>query len=278
MKRLGFQAIFSVSLIPLQTAALAENDVSCISVTAFAPVPTTHSERVAPVHHFFGGRTIDVPLVIGGHSEKPVDLRARLVQLVGPLGVSFHAGLEVFSGRAVNDDEPLAVSVSLLLPEVRDESDFELQFQVRTRGEKWRDAGRARIRLYSQGILEALKPLSRNVLVRLKDDDDKLRPLLASLDVDVTDYRAPVLRSGTPVVTLMVNGDDALDLADLEVLERESVVVFNERVRTLPKVVMLPYLDGHLIQVDLEVLNNLESDPMVQKTFMEIIKLAHPGP
>ncbi len=156
MKRLGFQAIFSVSLIPLQTAALAENDVSCISVTAFAPVTTTHSERVAPVHHFFGGRTIDVPLVIGGRSEKPVDLRARLVQLVGPLGVSFHAGLEVFSGRVVNDDEPLAVSVSLLLPEVRDESDFELQFQVRTRGEKWRDAGRARIRLYSLGILEAL--------------------------------------------------------------------------------------------------------------------------
>ena len=53
--------------------------------------------------------------------------------------------------------------------------------------------------------------------------------------------------------------------------------MFNERVRTLPKVVKSPRGDGQLIQVELEVLRNLDRDPRVQKTFMEIIALAHPG-
>ena len=276
LNRVGFLAILSLALIAARTTTFADDsDRGPISITAARPDRADASEKTRPIHHLFGDQTIELPLTIRGRSEKPLDVRARLFQRAFFLGAPLRNDVEILSGRVFSGDEPVSVSVSLPLPEVRDETDFELRFEVRTARDAWRDAGHASLRLYSREILEALKPLSENVVLRLKDDDDKLTSLLEGLEVNFVDYRAPVLPFGTPILTLIVNSGDVLNPSELEITGGESVIVFNERVRTLPKVVKSPCQGGYLIQVELEVLRNLDRDPRVQKTFMEIIELAH---
>ena len=162
----------------------ADGDASPIAITVSAPAPDRESEELRAIH-LLGNQTVDLPLVIRGRSEKPVDVRARLVQVAFFLGAPFRESVEILSGRTVNG-EPLTVTASVPLPEVTDETEFELRFQVRTSGEAWREAGRTRIRLYSKKILEPLKRLSENIVLRLKDEDAEnsgLRSLLEDLEV-----------------------------------------------------------------------------------------------
>ena len=276
MNRLKSLTILWLLLAP-GAEGRADSDPLTVLVTAFRSADVA-SEADPAIQHVIGGQNIDLPLVIRGRSEKPVDLRARLVQLTSSLRAPLPTDVEVLSGRVLGDGEPIPVSVRLPLPAVRGETDFELQFQTRTEEEWHKVDSRARIRLYPTNILDPLISLSKNVALRLKDDTDTLRPLLGYLEVVVADHRAPVLRRGALIVTLVVNSDNAFDPEDLTIRENESVIGFDESVRTLPKVVKRPHRGGHLIHVELEVFKNLRSDPRAQKTFMEILKLAHPKP
>lgn len=283
IKFLARWTICGLLLVAPRITAYADADVNGVSVKVFDRTPAVGTQKDLILRHFLGDQTIELPLAVWGHCEKPIDVRARLVQLSMSLGASFYEdNLEVISGHILAGDKPLQVHFSLPLPQVRDETDFELIYQVKIQGSRWFDAGRTKVRLYSKKILEPLKPLSEKVVLRLKDDGDVLRPLLEDLEVSITDYRSPVLKPEMPIVTLIVNtggpvGSLGLHAMDLQLRDRESAVIFNEEVRTLPKVVKLPWQEGHLIQVELEILKNLRSDPRAQKTFMEIIQLAHPG-
>lgn len=276
--RVRFLAIGFFALTAMRASALAGgDDPGPLSVTVAGPDSTGDAGKSPQVHHLFGGQTVELVLSIRGRSETRLDVRARLVQRAFSLGAPLGNPVEVLSGRAFTGDAPVSARVSLPLPEVRTDTDFDLEFEVGTAGERWRDAGRASLRLYPRTILAALSPLSERVALRLKESDGALRLLLESLEVRVVDHRAPVLPPGKPILTLVVNHGDVLDTSDLEILEGETVVVFCERVRTLPKVVKSPCRGGHLIQVELEVLRNLDRDPRVQRTFMDIIELAYPG-
>ena len=282
---LKFVAIVSLCFgvrIASETTSTARADTSGVSVRASDPTPVPSTQTKPTIYHVFGGQRLDLPLNVRGNT-KHLDLRARLVQIAFMLEAPVGDNLNILSGVPLNGDTPLKTHVSLPLPDVRDQTDFELRYQCKTEKSEWLYAGHTRLRLYSQKILEPLKPLAQNVVLRLKDEGDALRPLLKDLDISVTDHRSPVHPPESPAITLIIrenkdpNPSDLDDL-DLQIHKQESVVVFNEEVRSLPKIVKTSHRGGHLIQVDLEVIRHLRHDPRAQKTFMEIIQLAHPDP
>ncbi len=285
MKRVNFLAyptICSLLIIAHSIAAYANADANDISIQALDPTPSSESQANPIAQHLLGGQTVELPLIIRGHCEKPLDMRARLVQLAVSLGApAYEEDLEVCSGQTLSDGETLEINFLLPLPEVRSKTEFELIYQAKVQEEEWFDAGRTRIHLYPNDILNPLKPLSEKTILRLKDDEDALRPLLDTLEVSHIDYRSPVFNPEMPIITFIINSNnprDSLDLRDmgLRIRNNETAIIFNEHVRTLPKVVKLPWQNGHLIQVDLEILKNLHNDPRSQNVFMEIIKLTHP--
>lgn len=279
----GFLAAAGLCFAVAIGSAAADAGPTRVSVRALDPTPALSSTQTEPiVHHLFGGQTLALPLIVQGHAEQ-LDLRARLVQIAFMLEAPVGDDLNILAGMPLDNESPLKTSVSLPLPDVRDETDFELRHQYKTEKSEWLDAGRTRFRLYSQKILEPLKALAQNVVLRLKDEGDALGPLLKDLDVSFTDHRSPVHPSGSPVITLVIRQSSdptPLDLGnlDLPVLNQTSVVIFNEQVRTLPKIVKTSRQSNHLIQVDLKIIQHLRHDPRAQKAFMEIIQLARPDP
>ncbi|MFQ5929714.1 MAG: hypothetical protein ACE5MK_08435, partial [Acidobacteriota bacterium] len=74
-------------------------------------------------------------------------------------------------------------------------------------------------------------------------------------------------REGVPVVTMIVRNTQKVSLPPRPLGPRNSIIVFNEQVESIPKVVVTPYGAGLLIQVGLQIIKRLSEDPRVQKQF-----------
>ena len=124
VKRIWFLAYWTICgflMILPRVAVYADAEVNDISVRVFVPTPTADSDEDPIIRHLLGGQTLELPLVVRGHSERPLDIRARLVQLSVSLGApAYEEDLEVFSGQVLADGEPLEVNVSVVLPQVRE--------------------------------------------------------------------------------------------------------------------------------------------------------------
>ena len=272
---------FSALIAPLTTTLIAA-ETKRLSITVLDPIRSTDTEDKPVVYHLIGGQTVELPLVIRGQFEKPLSLRARLVQTAWSLAALTTVNLNILTDQSLTTGNSRETTVSVPLPEVRDETNFELVFQAKTKDTEWFDVSSTKLRLYSNTILEPLKLLSQKIILRLKDDRDMLRPTLENLEVFVVDHRAPIPRYDQPILTLIINSNHKQDFLTWDTVDRqrhdlESIILFNEQVRTVPKVDKMPYQDGHLVQVELELLKHLHNDPRSQKAFMEIINLAYPS-
>ena len=111
LNRVGILAILSVALIAARTTSFADDsDRGPISITAVRPDRADASEKTRPIHHLFGDQTVDLPLTILWRSEKPLDVRARLVQRAFFLGAPLRNYFEIVTGRVFSGDEPVAMS------------------------------------------------------------------------------------------------------------------------------------------------------------------------
>ncbi len=296
--------------------AAAGADASGVSVHAAAAAvtvtPSTDPPQTPDPYHVISGLAIELPIVIHGHHDGPFDLRARLVQRARLLAAAFEPQFDVLSAPRLEQGQPIHTTLTLTPPPVRDVTDFELIYQINTPSPRtprppqpdaqsdqghdphtdpesdphtdahtspWVDAGRTAIRVYPDGILQPLEAISQRVALQVNDDPQQLTAVLEALNVAVTDPRAAVLSPHQPVVTLWVNPDPPagrVDPRDLPITPGQTMVVFNEAVGTLPKVVKTPVRGGWLVEVDLVVLADLPTDPRAQTVFMEIIQLALP--
>ena len=273
----GLVAANCLLLMFHSVSVFAEEVSDGLSVRSVEAASSIGAQAPPKVYHVIGGTEIELPIVIEGYSAEPIQVRARLIQRARLLAAAFEENLEVFSERSLDDGKPIRTSLALTLPSVNNEADFELVYQANIQGSPWFDAGRTLIRVYPEGILQPLKAMSEHVTLKVKDDRGLLTPVLESLGVSAKDYRAMALPPGLPVITLMVNTDppeNGLDPREVPIRSGETVILFNETVRTLPKVVKTPYNGGWFVEVDLVVLKDLSSDPRAQEALMEIIRLA----
>ncbi len=204
-------------------------------------------------------------------------MKATLTQVTFSLAAEYNVVPEI-SPSLDQEDRPRADrEVKLELPTVQRESDFQLSFQAQTASQDlWSEAGVVHIRVYPKDLLAPLKTWSRRVQLRLDDSEGILEGFLAAQDVVFVDSKAQMeKREGVPIVTMIVKHTHKVSLPRRPLAPHHSIIVFNEQVENLAKVVVRPFGQGQLIQVDLQIIQQLSEDPRAQKQFLEIIQLAH---
>ena len=277
MKRHLVSSITSilVFLISLSSGLAQEMNIAVTLKDSF--YQTQESE---PVVHSFGGQEIKLPIEVQTSSREQINLKAKLTQVTFSLTAQHNIVPEISlpleqENRARADRE-----VKLELPTVQRETDFQLSFQAQTESQDlWSEAGIVQIRVYPKDLLAPLKKWSRKVQLRLDDREGILEYLLATQEVAFVDSRAQMGKlEGVPVVTMIVKNKQKVSLPRRPLDPHNSIIVFNEQVENVPKVVVTPFGTGRLIQVDLQIIKRLSEDPRAQKQFLEIIQLAHPVP
>jgi len=274
MKRIKFLVLCCMAIMP--AISFAEIPTGQILVETVAKESSYAANTSKIIHHYFGGQKIELPFIVHGAHSESIDLQAKLSQLTSSIVAPVGDVLEVFSQKKLNDHSRKEYSLSLTLPSVKRETTFELRFWVKIHSnEEWWDAGRTRIQVYPKKLLEPLKVWSENIQLRIEDNEGTLSRFLTAQKIAFMDSKVAALKlSQTPIVTLIVRNSERSSLPKRRIRAGETIIVFNERVESLPKIVASSSREGNLINVEMGVIKNLETDPRAQKTFLQILELA----
>ncbi len=261
-----------VSLISLSSGLAQETNVAVNLRDSFY-----QPQESEPVVHYFGGQEITLPLAVQTSSREQIHLKANLRQVTFSLTAEHNVIPEISPPLDQEDGARADREVKLELPTVQRETDFQLSFQAQTASQDvWSQAGIFHIRVYPKDLLAPLKTWSQKVQLRLEDREGILEDFLAAQDVVFVDSKAQMeKREGVPIVTMIVKTTRKVSLPRPPLAPHNSIIVFNEQVTNIPKVVVTPFGTGQLIQVDLQIIKQLLEDPRAQKQFLEIIQLAY---
>ena len=232
-------------------------------------------QELEPVIHRFGGQEIILPIAVRADSLEQIDLKSSLVQVTSSLAAELAVTPEMRLKPDREERTKTRGDVKLELPVVRRETNFQLRFQAKSGSQnQWSEVGMFHIRVYPRDLLAPLKDWSQRIQLRLDDRQGILEDLLEAQDVVFVDSKAPLeKREGVPVVTMIVRDNPQASLPRRPLGPGGAVVVFNERVKNLPKVVVTPSGAGLLVRVDLQIIQRLLEDPRAQKQLLEIVGL-----
>lgn len=227
------------------------------------------------VQHVFGGRSISLSVIVYGTPNVRSSLKGRLFQLTHGLAVPVGGDIEIASDIEFTSGIRRQLTFGLTVPAVERETNFELSVFLRVRpGATWRKAGSLGLRVYPADVLRPLRDWAQRQSLRLHDATGKLEAFLKMQGIAYLDLKSrPLQESSKPGITLIAGGPDGLALAKREAEQDEVVIVFQERVSTIPRVEAKRWGAGALVTVELEMLDGLRH-PNVQKAFLEIIELA----
>lgn len=226
--------------------------------------------------HVFGGRPVSLPVVVYGAPDARVDLKARLFQVTRRLTVPVGGNTEIASDIEFTGGIRRELTLELAVPAVEREAAFELAVFARVHPkDTWQHVGRVHLRAYPEDLLRPLQAWTERQPLRLHDTTGRLENFLRAQGIAFLDLNARALEhSNEPGVTLIAGDPDELALAKRHARQGEVVVIFQERVVTLPRVEARRWNGGALVTVELEMLDRLPIDPNVQKAFLEIIESA----
>ena len=106
----------------------------------------------------------------------------------------------------------------------------------------------------------------------MEDYEGTLSKFLASKNIKFVDAKAESTPKDTPVVTMLVWDSLLSRIPKRSLTPAETYIIFYEKVETLPKIIV----EGRLVKVKMKIIKDLESDPLAQKAFLEIVKLINP--
>jgi len=267
----------------------ASQGVACAIGLAFCLLNPANlraaSAREGEPQHHFGGRTVSVTIplhTITPAPAAPVSIRAQLVQrtsgLAAPIGPPHEIALTPASVR----QQPNPIELEIALPAVRSETGFELRLESRAAGDDaWRSGVPVALRAYPQDLLAPLRSWAQKRRLRIVEDrqDPTLSAFLAKNDIPFESPGAIPPPGASPPVTLYAGeaartptvGKAARDRG----AETGPAVFFTERSASLPHVVLQrDEVSGALTAtVEMPLLDQLETDPAAQQTFLRIFEL-----
>jgi hypothetical protein len=216
-------------------------------------------------YRFIGGRTVIVPVTVYGPKPDGLAVRARLVQISSSLAVPIAGEIDV----------PLAVSaafaseldLSLSLPAVSRETDFEIRFQSSwppARAEL--AAGRIALRVYPANLLEPVRAWAESHALRLEDDHGSLTKLFREQRIAVT--------RGSGPSDLLVYAGSRSPTQPRVTRSGQAVIVFTEQETATPHLVVDRTGRGTTVTVEMRLLDGLTTDPLAQKIVLEAFRRA----
>ncbi len=269
--------IFSVVLISSGWAQITEKSVAIDIV----PQRLLDEYREAqPEYHYFGGQEVYLPIIINSVGKEWFQLKAEVEQLGFSLKAPYEIKPEIVSSSDTIDTKsrlPNSKLTLLKLPNVKREVVFELSFSMTQKGRNgWKRIKRIKIHVYSRDILKPLQGWSKNVQLRLCDQEGVLAKVFEDNEIDFVDYRAATQKvQAQRIITIVVCASGKHFLEGRRGYYYETVVLLREEIDTVPNVLVQPYKTGALIDVHLELVNRLVNDPQCQKMLIEIIRLTN---
>jgi hypothetical protein len=246
--------------------------VGSLAVMAMAPAqsPASVTSRAdAPgAYRLFADRTVTVPVLVHASDPDSVDLRAAIVQLTSSLSMPLAVEMDVRLTPGATGHPWLDASVSLTLPSVEREADFEIRFRSRRRGDTvWQPAGRVTVRVYPADLLAPLREWARSHPISVRDDRGALVEFLRRQRIPLAD------RPGRRGVTLYV-GSRWKD-GSAPPVDGEAAILFTERETDTPHLLVDRAGRGPIVSVEMRFLDRLETDPLAQKLLLEAFRRLH---
>jgi hypothetical protein len=230
-------------------------------------VVTSRADRHEP-YRLFGGRTAMVPVRVHAPDPDGLDLRAVLVQLTSSLSVPVAEQLAVRLSPRADGDPWFDAEFGLTPPDVKRETDFEIRFRSRRRGEPaWQAAGRVTVRVYPSDLLDPVRAWARSHPLSVQDHRGLLVEFLRRQTIPIAD------RPGGRGVTLYVASrrkDGSVPL-----LDGGAAVLFTERETDTPHLVIDRTGRTTIVRVETRFLDRLETDPQAQKLLLEVFQRLH---
>ena len=234
-----------------------------------------HPNRFEP-YRFFGDRTVAVPLLVHASEPGGLSLRAQLVQLTSDLAVPIGAEREVPLPRDVSPRTRIEIELSIPLPAVKRETDFELWVRSRRdRDEVWHTAGRIALRVYADDHLSPVRSWARSHPLRVEDDHGSLVEFLRQQRIPVVEVRGTQGSRAGRGVTLYAGPQALRKRARVPLREDEAIVLFTERRTETPRFLIERSGRGTAVTVEMHLLDRLATDPLAQKIFLEVFELVH---
>lgn len=233
----------------------------------------TRPSRPEPLR-LFGSQTVTVPVLVHALKVEGLTLRARLVQLTSNLSVPIGAELEVPLPSNPSPPSGIELDLSVPLPSVQRETDFELRIRSRRGHDKpWHAAGRIALRAYPGNLLDSLRVWAKSHPLRVSDGDGSLRRFLRQQRIAVVaDGKAQSFRDGRGV-SLFAGASALREHERFPLAENEAIVLFTERESEPPRLVIERTDRGTTVSVEMHLLDRLATDPLAQKIFLEVFQL-----
>jgi len=239
------------------------------------PLVIARSNRFEP-YRFFGDRTVAVPLVVYASQLEGLSLRARLVQLTSELAVPIGAELEVPLPKNASSPTRIEIELSITLPAVKRETDFELWIRSRRDNDKvWDAAGRIALRVYPGDLLGRLRSWAASHPLRVEDGHGSLIGFLRHQRIPVVGVTEATGSRYDRGVTLYAGPEAVRKRAHVPPRQGEAIVLFTERQTETPHFLIERTGRATTVTVEMRLLDRLATDPLAQKMFLEVFELVH---
>jgi hypothetical protein len=211
-----------------------------------------------------------VPITVYGPKPAGLTVRAELVQLSSSLAAPVRGDIEVsLAASATPTAFASALDLSVSLPAVSRETDFELRFQASwpaARAEL--AAGRVALRVYPASLLDPLRLWAESHAIRLADDHGSVTALFR-------DARVRLANGPGPSDLVVYSGSRFARTGPLRSMDDgRATIVFAERDATPPYLVVERAGRRTTVRVEMRILDRLATDPLAQKILLEAFRHA----
>jgi len=233
---------------------------------------TPRASRIEP-YRFFADRTVAVPLLVHAPEPEGLALHAELVQLTSGFAVPIGAPLDVPLPTGASASPGVEIELSIPLPAVKRETDFELRFRSRRgRDGVWHAAGRVPLRVYPGDLLSPVRQWATAHPLRVKDDQGSLIEFLRQQQIPVAGGETQGARDDRRV-TLYAGVRALRERALVPLRQGEAIVLFAERETETPRFLVERKGEGMAVTVEMRLLDRLAADPLAQKIFLELFEV-----
>jgi len=237
-----------------------------------SPASVTPRASRAEPYRFFADRTVAVPLLVHAPEPQGLALHAQLLQLASGVAAPIGAALDVPLPTGASPSPGVEIELSIPLPAVKRETDFELWIRSRRdREDVWHAAGRIALRVYPGDLLGPVRRWAEAHPLRVEDDHGTLIEFLRQQEIPVAGG-IPGPRDGRRVT--LYAGERALrKRAAVPLRQDEAIILFTERQTGTPRFLIERTGRATAVTVEMRLLDRLAADPAAQKIFLEVFEV-----
>jgi len=263
-----------------------------VSVRAVIESIRPDDERGDATGHLFCDREARLEISVSAMHQRPIDLRARLVQLGSGLAAPVGEASPVIANEGIGPTSRV-FPFRFTLPKVKRVSNVELQFFWRNPGEEtWFPAGRAPLRIYPADAVEPLRSIGENKSLLVLDAEGRLRSFLRKENVAFVELSTSMTGSVSPspeaspsksgpknALAIWVPGEPHSRPRDsrrtIERLFRMAGTVMVLGVSNdYPMLKLIRTRNRTRLDVEMPLLPSLADDPRSQLAFVEAVLMA----